>query len=240
LFGEKFKTPWISISDMMAGLMMVFLFISVSYSHILKKQSEKAIEESELAIEKNDDIEEIVKELIDYKKIIARDLHEEFDSDLETWGAYIDDDTLSFRFESSDVLFNAGDSTVSPVFEDILENFWPRYLNILNEHSSKISEIKIEGHTSSEWSENVDRDEAYFKNMKLSQDRARNVLSFCYNKTPDELREWAISTITANGFSFSRLKYDESGEEDPAASRRVEFTILVDTESSIDEISESL
>jgi outer membrane protein OmpA-like peptidoglycan-associated protein len=76
--------------------------------------------------------------------------------------------------------------------------------------------------------------------MKLSQDRSRNVLYSCYQKTPESLKEWIISNMTANGFSFSRLKYNEDGVEDPDLSRRVEFTIMIDTESSMSEITETL
>lgn len=230
---DKFKGQWMPISDMMTGLMMVFLFIAVSYAHSLRQESESAIE-------KQDDIEEIVQRWIDYRNIIARDLHDEFDNDLEMWDATIDDDTLSIRFESPEVLFGAGDDTVSPLFETIISDFWPRYIGVLNRHSINIDEIKIEGHTSSEWSGITTREESYFNNMQLSQNRSRNVLQLCYQKTPESLKKWVISTITANGFSFSRLKYDEEGNEDMESSRRVEFTILVDSESSINEISETL
>ena len=76
--------------------------------------------------------------------------------------------------------------------------------------------------------------------MELSQDRSRNVLQRCFDYTPESLIDWSISTITANGFSFSRLKYNEDGQEDPTASRRVEFTINVPTSEGFEEIAETL
>ncbi len=76
--------------------------------------------------------------------------------------------------------------------------------------------------------------------MKLSQDRSRNVLETCFGYTPESLIEWSISTITANGLSFSKLIYNDIGEEDASASRRVEFTIHVGESESIDEIAETL
>ena len=60
----KLKDPWISISDMMTGLMMIFLFITVSYAHQITKQSENAIS-------KNTDVKEIVLELVNNKTKIA-------------------------------------------------------------------------------------------------------------------------------------------------------------------------
>ena len=51
---RKSSTPWSSISDIMAGLMMVFLFISVSYAYqvaeqaaVLKEQSEQLANQNE-------------------------------------------------------------------------------------------------------------------------------------------------------------------------------------------------
>jgi len=218
---------------MMTGLMMIFLFITVSYTYVLKMESEEVID-------KQDDIENIVYDLIDQRQKIVEALHEEFDEDLDKWNASIDDENLSFRFESPEVLFKVGDDSVTPIFEEILLDFWPRYLSILNNHSENIAEIKIEGHTSSEWQGIVSRETSYFNNMKLSQDRARNVLEYCFSQTPENLKQWTISTITANGFSFSRLMYDENGAEDPGLSRRVEFTIRVDSDTRIDKITEAL
>jgi len=229
----KLKDPWISISDMMTGLMMIFLFITVSYAHQITKQSENAIS-------KNTDVKEIVLELVNNKTKIAESLHEEFDDDLEKWGASIDDQNLRIRFESPEVLFQPGRSDVTPLFNEILSDFWPRYLKILSENQSAILEIKIEGHTSSDWSTRVSRNESYFKNMELSQDRSRNVLKICLQYTPQDLVEWSRNSVTANGFSFSRLIYDETGKEDSEKSRRVEFTIMVRSDEKIDDIEEIL
>ena len=229
----KLKDPWISISDMMTGLMMIFLFITVSYAHQITKQSENAIS-------KNSDVREIVLELVNNKAKIAESLHEEFDKDLENWAASIDDQNLRIRFESPEVLFQPGRSDVTPLFNEILSDFWPRYLKILSENQSAILEIKIEGHTSSDWSTRVTRNESYFNNMELSQDRSRNVLKKCLQYTPKDLLEWSRSSVTANGFSFSRLIYNELGEEDSEKSRRVEFTILVRSDDKIDDIEEIL
>ena len=225
----KLKDPWMSISDMMTGLMMIFLFITVSYAHQITKQSDDAIA-------KNQEVKEIVLDLVSDKKKISEALHKEFDKDLDKWEASIDDKNLRIRFESPDVLFKTGDSQVTPLFEEILKDFWPRYLKIMSENRSSILEIKIEGHTSSDWSENISREESYFKNMELSQDRSRSVLRSCLMNTHRSLVEWSRSSVTANGFSFSRLIYNAAGIEDSDKSRRVEFTILVKSEDHLEDI----
>ena len=95
--------------------------------------------------------------------------------------------------------------------------------------------MKIEGHTSSEWS-NSTLDEAYFNNMKLSQERTRSTLEKCYAQTPVEMQEWVRKFVTANGMSFSRPVLLQDGSEDVVRSRRVEFTIVIDASSKLNEI----
>ena len=48
------------------------------------------------------------------------------------------------------------------------------------------------------------------------------------------------SKVTANGMSFSRLAVDSAGFENPAASRRVEFTVIVDSRATLEEIGRAL
>ena len=44
---SSFQTPWANISDMMSGLMMVFLLISVAYSSQVKTQSDQLQQKNE-------------------------------------------------------------------------------------------------------------------------------------------------------------------------------------------------
>ena len=155
---------WISISDMMAGLMIIFLFIAISYMLHVQSDRDRAIEEQK-------EIEEIV---FTYKKLISdlhTDLEREFERDLETWNAVLNKQTLSIRFKEPEVLFEPGKAEVRPDFKKILDNFFPRYIRILRlpEYRENIAEIRIEGHTSSEWKEDTSTEDAYIRNMELSQ-----------------------------------------------------------------------
>ena len=98
---------WISISDMMAGLMIIFLFIAISYMLHVQSDRDRAIEEQK-------EIEEIV---FTYKKLISdlhADLEQEFERDLETWNAVLNKQTLSIRFKEPEVLFEPGKAEVRP------------------------------------------------------------------------------------------------------------------------------
>ena len=201
---------WESISDIMTGLMMVFLFISLAFLFELKMETSGYAE---------------------IKQQIYVDLCNEFEEDeLNQWGAEINRDTTAIYFKSPDIHFGKGDSNPSPKFQTILKDFFPRYIAVLNQekYQGKIAEIRIEGHASREWKGDPNSDEAYFYNMKLSQERARNVLQYLFRlpEVKDE-KEWLRDTMTANGYSYSH-----AGEDNDFA-KRVEFRIVTEAENKL-------
>ncbi len=224
----------------MSGLMMVFLFISVSYAYQITKQSETLREQSEQLTQRNEQISDIVSEWEDYRVLIYRDLQQEFSNELQEWNAEVDEETLAVRFNDPSLLFAAGRADISPEFASIIKNFWPRYVSVMLRYKSVIREIRIEGHTSSEWSRSTDLNQSYFRNMELSQARTRAALEKCYYTTPPEHINWVRNNVTANGMSFSSLVYNSDGSENAQLSRRVEFTVVVDSFKKLLEISEEL
>lgn len=203
---------WVSVSDLMSGLMVVFMFIAVAYITNL------AVEYKELKTE------------------LYEDLAEEFEEDLPQWGAELDSTTLSVRFKEPDILFDKGEARLKPRFRRILGDFFPRYVKVLRQekYAEDIEEVRIEGHTSSEWTEGVYGRDAYIANMELSQGRTRSVFKYVMDLEPvREDTDWLIERLTANGLSSSHLIYDETGQEDKERSRRVEFRVRTDAETRI-------
>ncbi|MFQ3576948.1 MAG: OmpA family protein [Cytophagales bacterium] len=218
--GES-ESQWVSISDLMSVLMMIFLFIAVSYMLNVIKEKDKI---KEIAVTYN----KLQTELYD-------DLMTEFKNDLDNWNAEINKQTLSVKFEAPEVLFASGSSTLQPKFKEILDDFFPRYVKILTSEKYKndIEEIRIEGHTSSEWSFEVPAEQAYFYNMELSQDRTRKVLEFVLrNEKLAGNKDWVRERLTANGLSSSKL-VAPNGIEDKEKSRRVEFRVRTNAEKRI-------
>jgi len=212
--------------------MMVFLFISVSYAFQVTNQAVELEEQ-------NNRISGIIGDYEDHRRLIYADLVEKFGSRLGEWDAEIDEETLAFRFRNPAVLFQPGSANITPTFAGILQEFWPDYISIMMKYDQVIREVRIEGHTSSEWT-GVSIDKSYFNNMALSQSRTRAALEKCYWYTPSLDLGWVRNTVTANGMSFSRLVIDSQGQEDPQGSRRVEFTVVVDSKKKLDEISREL
>lgn len=214
------EESWISVSDLMAGLMMVFLFLSVIYA---KDANQRA---------KN--VTEIVTEWQDSELAIYMLLQNEFERDLQKWNAEIEKETLTIRFLSPEVLFKAGVADLEQRFKAILIDFMPRYIALLhNNFKDEIKEIRIEGHTSSEWTDNVNETEAFIKNMGLSQERTRTVLNFSMHIADlKALYPWMRKTVSANGLSSARLVM-KNNIEDKKRSRRVDFTIRTKTKEAM-------
>ncbi len=96
IFKKNDGTIWQSISDMMTGLMMIFLFVCMGFLFQMKETAAR------------------------YEKIknqIHQDLIDEFKpEEMARLGARLDEEDLRVVFVSPSIFFAAGDSTVNPQF----------------------------------------------------------------------------------------------------------------------------
>lgn len=230
--GTKKESHWIPLADLMTVLMVIFLFMSISYMALVEKRQK----------EQN----KIFKDYEESKVALYNELNKAFKDDFAKWDLKLDND-LSIKFTNPQVLFQTGKSDITPYFQTILTEFLPKYLSVVlqNKYKDKIAEIRIEGHTDTKPIGLTS--DPYIDNMKLSQDRARNVLAFlrtqsCFiNLQPTEkerLQYW----LTANGLSYGRtvdkdykISFDSKQPIDNDKSRRVEFRIVTTSEAIINE-----
>ena len=231
--GQETEEHWVSISDVMAGLMVIFLFIAISYMVSANRETERMAE-------LKDKVANLVDAYRNLQGALSEELKREFEGDLVKWTGYLDMETLSIRFEKP---FTQGDAAVPNTFKNVLRDFFPRYIAILtkSEYRDEIAEIRIEGHTSSEWHDRIGLDIAYYNNMKLSQDRSRNVLQYVLENRHPEItqnKEWIKKYLTANGLSSSKLLFHQDGTQNKEESRRVEFRVVTKLEKLIDKIKE--
>ena len=226
---ETYENPFaLSTGDLMAALLLMFVLL-LSATLLVIKENEK-------------ETRSVVKAYEQLQEALYQDLLIEFNQDLERWAADLDRETLSIRFYEPQVLFEQGDATVRPVFAQILADFFPRYIAILQQEQYRghIEEIRIEGHTSSEWGDGLSEEASYFNNMALSQNRTRSVLQYVLSTiSVSNERDWTRSLITANGLSSSQ-PIMRNGIEDPNASRRVEFRVRTDAEQQLSDILKRL
>lgn len=207
----------LSTGDLMAGLL--FIFILLLMGALLQVQ------------QKAEQDEEIVKRYDKIKTQLYIDLQDEFKEDLTVWRATIDS-TLCIRFQEPSMLFDEGKDVLKPKFQEILNDFFPRYIAVLSrpEYRDNIEEIRIEGHTNSNG--------GYYSNMELSQDRTRAVLQYCFSLMKPEDIIWLKGLVTANGLSSSHLIYAKNGTENKNLSRRVEFRVRTNAEKQLEDIAD--
>jgi outer membrane protein OmpA-like peptidoglycan-associated protein len=220
------ESHWIPLSDLMTGLMVIFLLIAVSYMMQVEADAAR--------------IKNVAIAYSEIKDALFEDLNREFRNDLPKWNAQLLKNDLTIRFSEPEVLFATGSSELKPEFQRILQDFFPRYVRILTsrKYRDSISEVRIEGHTSSDWN-GVAAGDAYFLNMELSQARTRSTLAYVMSLPADqEQLAWLRKYVTANGLSSSRLITDAKGVEDVARSRRVEFRVRTDAETRLAKILE--
>lgn len=216
---------WIPLSDLMTGLMMFFLLLAVAFMIKVEADSDK--------------IKRVAILYDQLRSDLYNDLDAEFKKDLGRWGAELDAD-LTLRFKEPDVLFDTGSAKLKPKFTNILDEFFPRYVAILTseKYRDSITEIRVEGHTSSLWGQGIAAEDAYFKNMELSQSRTRTTLQYILQlASVGESQSWLRSHLTANGLSSSK-PITTDGRENHARSQRVEFKIRTDADARIASILE--
>jgi len=213
-------SEWLSVSDLMAGLMMVFLIIAIAMIRSVMVEREK--------------IRTIAESYRDSQVAIYESLKCEFADDLARWGAEIDQDTLTIAFNQSDNMFDSGKADLSVSYQQIFSEFFPRYLNVLKPYNASIEAVRIEGHTSSGWLGSNDEKTSYFNNLKLSQARARSVLYFVYGlQQVESFHQWMKRNVAAVGYSSSRPILNSDNTENRDASRRVAFRIVSNAEAKI-------
>lgn len=211
---------WLSVSDLMTGLMVIFLFVAIAYiSRVQKNQS-------------------VLTDYVEIRNEMHDKLVKEFAGDTLQWQMAIGKD-LTMKFKNPTVLFATGSYELTPDFKIILDEFLPRYFNILlnDSLSNKIQEIRIEGHTDDVPIPRNDAD-PYIANAMLSQQRALSVIRYIrqmqsYKDFTPEKQHQLEFWLTANGLSYGRA-VDSNGEFiqksgnpiDKDLSRRVEFRIV--------------
>lgn len=223
------SSQWISLSDMMTWLMLVFLLISIlTMSEIKKKEEVK---------------NKVLVEYSNVKEEIYNDLKKAFADKEEKWEMKIGDD-LSIRFTNPDILFEPDKNNIKEWFASILNEFIPKYLSIINnkKYEDKIKEVRIEGHA---WK---CLDFEYMECLWLSQSRANSVLQYVIsnnyyvnlNKADKDKFKFLLTSNWMSDWrnldSTWEYVYNSKKELDSKVSRRVEFRIVSNSEDLVEEL----
>ena len=221
------------LKDKQAALALLQDQLKAQQDELAVTQRKLNSQEEELgAMQEKLDAQQVkLDNIIGVRSELIEALKEEFEgTDLSI---KVDEQTGAITFDSN-VLFGYGESDLTDAGKQFLSRFLPRYLDVLMqpEFSDYVAEIIIEGHT--------DTTGGYLYNLELSQKRALTVASYCLSDDnrilSAEDTELLRSIVTANGRSFSSPVYDENGNVDADASRRVEFLFRLKDEEMVQEM----
>lgn len=208
---------WVTMSDLLLGLMITFIMLFVLA--ILGFSTEKVSKQN-----KNMQTMEKINE-----KLVKNNLNIEIDK-------------LANIVKISDLeLFDSNSWELTQNGKNFLDKFLPLYFDVLlndEDISHKISQIVIEGHTDSN-SFNYAKNEKdnYNLNLELSAKRALSVSKYILSKNYNEkIDKNLYKKISINGRSYSNPVLNKDGSENFAKSRRVEFKLIYNEPSFVENI----
>jgi chemotaxis protein MotB len=202
---EEASDHWMMYSDLMAGLVMMFILLLavtiVGYHQVLASKERR------------------INQLLGVQVSIAQSLEHSFRR--SNLNITIDPRTGTIKF-ASDVLFSFNSYQLSSVGKKSLEKFIPLYISVLlsPKYRSDVSAIMVEGYT--------DRQGTYLYNLNLSQERASSVVNFILSPSFPSYSYARLlpQYIVAEGRSYNNLVYI-NGAYNASASRRVVFAFLL-------------
>ncbi|MDG2539833.1 OmpA family protein [Dyella jiangningensis] len=205
---EAEKPFWISFSDMMTALMVLFLVVmAVALLSIPKKVLET--EDGSRAHQRK--IAEVLDKLAEAAKRYP--------------GIVVDKERGAINFGPR-ARFDFGKWQLDPAKETVLREFTPEILTLANDEVGKsvLKRVVVEGYT--------DRKGTYLANLNLSLLRSQRVLCALFADSgssllTDEQKEEVRRLFFVGGYSFNASK--ESDEESRRVEMRLEFLALGET-----------
>lgn len=198
---------WVTMSDMLLGLLMVFMILFVmAMTGFTQRQIKDQATQSEVA-----------------KKLSQALKEQKIDASI---------DTVTGQVKISDLnLFKVNSYDLTQNGKTYLSKFIPIYVDTVlsnPELADKITNIVIQGHTDSQSFKNTTSKTGQFtKNMDLSLKRAESVAEYAfqtgYNK---KYTDKLIKTVIVEGKSYTDPVLT-NGKENYAKSRRVELKLVL-------------
>ncbi|WP_339215698.1 OmpA family protein [Ornithinibacillus sp. FSL M8-0202] len=210
---------WPSFTDVLTIILLCFILIFIVMMVIKSLQIEE--------------MKRTIDQIMGVRVHLVNELKAEFND--STTGITVDDKTGAILFDT-DILFEFDRADLKPESYQFLDEFVPKYLDVLLEsgYEDYVAEIIIEGHT--------DRSGGYLYNLELAQDRAFSVASYILGEEfpYKNIQEHLEQKLTVNSKSYSDYRTDENGEYNAEESRRVEFKFRLKDEEILNRTREIL
>jgi len=227
------ENTWLSLSDMMTMLFVLFLILAIFIASHATKSLQK--------------FTEVLDRFVTSENMLCKKLKKNLFIRFDKQDLQISCEPIRITFINDNYKFEHGKHELPQEFKETLNKFFPIYLDIVsswnfeNKNGKKIDmskfidEVRIEGHTDSAGTSGPLDNNNYIYNMGLSQRRSKEVVQFAFTiKDLENKHQWMRDKLTANGLSFSRrlnnnnelLDYNDSKQiENKKASRRIEIKL---------------
>lgn len=217
---------WITMTDLMLGLVIVFMLLFV---FAITGYGEKTEQVSHL--------KKKLKTLTKKERIYySRKFSAEIKKELQAQGLDADIDANTAQVKISNVeLFNLNSYELSESGKAYLDKFFPEYINTLLKNDKvrkNLHHIIIEGHTDSHSFYGAKtQEEQFLKNMNLSLLRANSIADYMFKTNYDKKYTKDLTKLVIiEGKSFTEPVLTKDKKEDFDASRRVELSLLFKAE----------
>ena len=195
---------WLSISDLMSGLLMFFALLFI----VVQVQLQQEILKAQELQRKVDRYQEIIQGL---PTLIQEAIKKKFG---DKYPVEIDRQTGDVKIGDR-ILFDEGSAELKPAGKQFLKQFIPIYSDVIFSDAlfdREITRIVIEGHTSSKGSDQA--------NMELSLRRALSVSNYIFSEQLNfNTKQQFKQKILASG----RGEIDADQSKDNASDRKVVF-----------------
>ena len=133
-------------------------------------------------------------------------------------------ENLTLTLSGKSLLFKAGTYQLTIQQKQFLQRFFHKLIPFLKQHKSDVEALQVNGHTSTEWKHTSSK-KSYLKNMKLSQNRALNVIKYLIITQNTKELSWLSKLLEGDGKSYKE-QIIKHKKEDKTRSRRVSFRII--------------
>jgi adhesin transport system outer membrane protein len=161
---------------------------------------------------------------------LVKALEGEFSQEIADGTIVFNQDTMGIRIaipEASMPLDNKDNIVMSDAYKAQLDNFIPRYVNVLKSYKDSIEKVNVDGFSSTNFVAAKNDTENFMANLKVSKARANKVLSYIKSIDDSILKsnKDILNKFKAYGRSYANPVLNADGTENIEMSKRVEFIV---------------
>ncbi len=154
---------------------------------------------------------------------------EEFKQEINNNTVTYDTNTMTLKLNESYLKISKSGVVMTPDYKEVIRSVFPRYVNVAKNYSNKISEVRVEGHSSSRYEGAEALDKKFEMNKLVSLNRAKLVLGYgskLGTEVVSDNSNFIKDTFKPYGMSSKFTVKNADGTENELLSKRVEFVVI--------------